>query len=291
MQFFNKDSYVAVSTLNLKSITSNSSSKILFGSGVSNIQNFAYNDVERLLCQSIPTIVNDVTTHTADLINVNTDIDTIQSNINTIQTNILNNDNDIAVLQSGITANNNQISTLTTLQNNDITNFTAIDNNFTNVGQSISNINTKLETTGCAYRYYQSVPDTIGTFDANDLTFMQDIALNSAFLDPSPKMVNNGVYKFDLQVQLLNFVALELIYITPEVWSGANKIYQGITTREQSPTRSYSQFCITGAPDMFKCNRDYTDTISLRVNVQLKATARNNAKIWFVFLGTIYKVS
>jgi hypothetical protein len=232
-----------------------------------------------------------VTTNTNTIINSNAKIDTIQSDINKIQTNILNNDNDIAILQSGIISNNNQISTLTSLQNNDLANFVAIDNNFTNIGQSISNINTKIATTGCANRYYQSVPDTIGNFDANDLTFTQDINLNAAFLDPSPKMVNNGVYKYDLQVQLLNFVSLDLIHITPEIWSGNTKIYQGITTREQSSSKGYSHFCINAAPDMFKCTRDYTETISLRVTVILRAVARNNAKIWFVFLGTIYKVN
>jgi hypothetical protein len=291
LQFVNSSSYIAVPTINLRSITSNPPGKILFGSGTTNVQNFAYNDVERILCQSIPTIVNNVTTNTNDMINVNTNIGTLQSDINKIQGNILTNDNDIATLQVAVTANNNQISTLTSLQNNDLANFVAIDNNFTNIGQSISNINTKIATTGCAYRYYQSVPDLIGNFDANDLTFTQDIGLNVAFLDPSPKMVNNGVYKYDLQVQLLNFVSLDLIHITPEIWAGNTKIYQGITTREQSSTKGYSHFCINASPDMFKCTRDYTETISLRVTVILKATARSNAKIWFVFLGTIYKVN
>jgi hypothetical protein len=184
LQFANSSSYIAVPTINLRSVTSNPPGKILFGSGTTNVQNFAYNDVERILCQSVPTIVNNVTTNTNNIINVNTNIGTLQSDINKIQGNILTNDNDIATLQVAVTANNNQISTLTSLQNNDLANFVAIDNNFINVSNSISAINTKLTD----FQYVES---------SNGITTIQNnvkiMSTNSViFIEFAPLVTGDG---------------------------------------------------------------------------------------------------
>jgi hypothetical protein len=290
LQFINASSYIAVPTLNLRAITSNPPGKIYFGSGSSDTQNYAYNDIERLDVQTIPTITYNISNLQTSVNNNNSNISNLQTASTGLQTSLLTNSNNISTLQTAVQANNNQISTLTSLQNNDLVNFVAIDNNFTNVGQQISTINTKLNTEGCAYRYYDSVQDTIGTVDSNNLTFTQNINLQNSFRDPSPKIVNGGIYKVDLQISLLNIVALEQIYITPFIYSGTDKVYQGITVREQSESRTYSHYGICMAPDMFKANRDYTQPLQLQVTVQLKATARSNTKIWFIFQGTIYKI-